>query len=155
MLPGQAEFGLLDPPDYRINLDNLETSTAQEVFDQGAQHILSMSGPCIHPVLGVCSYRDFEGNACPAGCFIHHEQYFPCFEEEGDWRALIFAEDLSPWHEDLISSLQKIHDDSFMFLKKTLDIKDMKEGFLLPDVRPKIIESLKNLASSLNLIYKF
>ncbi len=99
-----------------ISLATLPLSSAQEVFDQGALHLLTQNKKC-HQVSkngwgstsDVCMYR-FEGLKCVGGCFISDEEYDPSMEEN-TWKDLIRAERVPKDHDNLITILQNIHDN--------------------------------------------
>lgn len=96
----------------KISLKNLATSSAQDVFDQVAIHLLTQNQPSIAPVAGFptdCAYRGNNGLKCAAGCLIADDEYD--IEIEGkDWLYLNIQGKVPTEHWQLITGLQGIHD---------------------------------------------
>ena len=95
-----------------ITLKTLPQATAQEVFDQVTQHLLVQGKAARTDSTGGCRYRaevKKEILKCAAGCLIADEEYSSRFEGES-WRRLIILQAVPSYHEDLISSLQRLHD---------------------------------------------
>ena len=94
-----------------ITLKTLPQATAQEVFDQITQHLLKQ-GKAARSGTGACRYRvETQGEIlkCAAGCLIADDEYNSKFEGES-WRKLASLQAVPSYHEDLITSLQKMHD---------------------------------------------
>ena len=95
-----------------ITLKTLPKATAQEVFDQGAAHLLkqgvrSVSGG------GSCRYRGIQGRKCVGGCYIADDEYERRMEDIS-WDGLIHQTLKTPVprkHAKLIRALQRIHDE--------------------------------------------
>jgi hypothetical protein len=104
----------------KITLVNLEQATAQQVFDQVANHLLTQMQSCrIMMEHGgfSCAYRSADGKlACAAGCLISDEEMAQVYEANcntgAGWGAIIDALNVSSNHEQLIVRLQIIHDDA-------------------------------------------
>lgn len=94
-----------------ITLKTLPQATAQEVFDQVTQHLLRQ-GKAAKSATGACCYRvEVQGEVlkCAAGCLIADDEYNSKFE--GDtWGTLVRLHVITGYHEELITSLQKVHD---------------------------------------------
>lgn len=94
-----------------ITLKTLPQATAQEVFDQITRHLLQQ-GKAARTGTGACRYRsEVQGEVlkCAAGCLIADDEYNDKFE--GDtWGALVRLYVITSYHEELITSLQKVHD---------------------------------------------
>lgn len=108
-----------------ITLATLPYSTAQEVFDQVASHLLTQNAKSVAR-LGdgyACAYRGADGMKCAAGCLIGDDEYRP--EMEGAaWCSMTKSEFQYPGsdpheairglaprdHLNLISDLQIVHD---------------------------------------------
>ena len=96
----------------RITLSTLASATAQQVFDQGARHLLTQGKPC-HDDSGSCVYDDGAGNACAGGIFLSPEDLARVEQEDlngSGWSMLIDAEIAPAEHFDLILDLQDVHD---------------------------------------------
>lgn len=90
-----------------ITLKTLPQATAQEVFDQVAEHLLKQgerSG-----IAKNCWYR-WDNYKCAAGCLIGDDEYDESMEGKY-WANLILAKIAPPEHSDLIISLQNVHDN--------------------------------------------
>lgn len=104
-----------------ITLKTLPQATAQEVFDQVAQHLLAQGIKSMQEDQN-CLYR-LGDLKCAAGCLIGDDEYTPSMDisgvdKEGQsqgsaWNSLIKRE-LVPdtIHTGLIIRLQEIHDDN-------------------------------------------
>jgi hypothetical protein len=91
-----------------ITLKTLPQATAQEVFDQVANHLLIQRAVCIgHD--GNCMYH-LDGMRCAAGCLISEDEYKTQFENS-IWYKLVTSGLVSDNHEKLIAELQSIHDN--------------------------------------------
>lgn len=91
-----------------ITLKTLPQATAQEVFEQGARHMLMQGEPCINDE-GHCVYRSGELK-CVGGCFISDGEYKTSMESKV-WEVLM-EERLVPCdHHELIGEMQSIHDE--------------------------------------------
>lgn len=95
-----------------ITLKTLSKATAQEVFDQVTQHLLTQMQRSVnseHIGGNGCMYR--SGNLkCAAGCLIGDEEYSAELFEQNDWLSLLLKERVPQTHFDLIFELQKVHD---------------------------------------------
>lgn len=109
----------------RITIHNLATSTAQEVFDFIATHLLKQNAKSkqlfssFNEEKPICQYRTETGNKkkvlkCAAGILIPRRDYDSCYEGLG-WSNWLDAN--SPlikgerYHDNLITQLQYIHDN--------------------------------------------
>lgn len=90
-----------------ITLKTLSQATAQEVFDQIVNHLLTQNKQCENNE-SKCMYR--SGNLkCAAGCLIADDEYNSDMEGHS-WYSLVYNEIVPETHRDLINSLQDIHD---------------------------------------------
>lgn len=87
-----------------ITATTLNKATAQEVFDQVVNHLLTQGTKSINEEMR-CMYRGLNGTKCAAGCLISDEEYQKEFETL-KWGALPFPS----VHDRLIDELQTIHD---------------------------------------------
>lgn len=85
-----------------ITLATLKDATAQEVFDQGVEHLLSQGVQCSE--VGACCYR-LGSLKCVGGCFIADSEYTPEIERN-DWNSLVIYEIVPKEHQLLIRNLQ-------------------------------------------------
>jgi len=94
-----------------ITLKTLEQATAQEVFDQAAEHLLTQNKQSegVHNNGLTCMYRSPDGLKCAAGCLIGDDEYSSEWERRS-WGFVSKAGCVTK-HIDLISSLQSIHDN--------------------------------------------
>ena len=101
-----------------ITLKTLKDATAQEVFDQVAEHLLNQKKQSLDPDKhnDICVYRAPGGLKCAVGCLIADEEYLEKWEGKG-W-AIIgqnIAKDLDidfdGEHENLLIRLQSVHDN--------------------------------------------
>ncbi len=98
-----------------ISLRTLNAATAQEVFDQVVNHLLTQNkrSTSFSNKIEVCAYRGTAGRKCAAGCLISDEEYDPLLEGKL-WTGVI--EHFKPKgldvysHTNLIGKLQGIHD---------------------------------------------
>lgn len=88
-----------------ITLKTLHMATAQEVFDQCANHLLTQNKVSIDDN-GHCMYRGLGGLKCAAGCFIADDEYHMGMEGIA-WKNL---KEAPARHSELIQSLQLVHD---------------------------------------------
>lgn len=108
-----------------VTIHNLKDSTAQEVYDFIAHHLL-MQNERASTITG-CVYRTVkpEGKIlkCAAGCLIPDEDYDSASERKR-WSGTIYAEDTEFSHVYLIESLQLVHDqdEPFNWLKKLKEV---------------------------------
>jgi len=120
-----------------ITLATLAAATAQQVFDQGARHLLKQNQKSMSDNdSGECAYRGPMGLKCAAGCFIGDDEYRPSMEGT-NWRTLAKGEQGMPRcvpveHAELIMELQQCHDQS--------------EPFYWPN-------RLKHIAQDFNLVF--
>lgn len=97
-----------------ITLKTLSTATAQEVFDQIANHLLTQMKRSVDDQK--CLYRTADGLKCAAGCLIGDDEYLPemdIYSNNGGttWSSLITKGMITVVeHSILIKELQKIHD---------------------------------------------
>lgn len=122
-----------------ITLKTLKLTTAQEVFDQVAKHLLTQrkKNESLDRELGIktCRYRGDNGLKCAAGCLIADDEYHPSMEGLS-WDVLVGQFKLSDRYSRLISELQMIH-DSFdpknwlIILKKLAEKWDLNNKILL------------------------
>lgn len=99
-----------------ITLNTLEVATAQEVFDQAANYMLSNIP--LFCKTKICSYRfnvrvsptDLIEAYCVGGCFISNEEYNHNLEGN-TWTELASYEDIPSKHQYLIQDLQGIFDN--------------------------------------------
>ena len=94
-----------------ITLKTLPQATAQEVFDQITQHLLKQGKAAISST-GACRYRvEVQGEVlkCAAGCLIAKNEHSEKFEGE-PWGFLVSLKLVPRTHNDLITSLQDMHD---------------------------------------------
>jgi len=94
----------------RITLKTLEQATAQEVFDQVAEHMLTQDE--LSMLNGTCVYRGDNGLKCAAGCLIGDDEYNNELMEGFTWADMLDRLDagIATKHNKLISKLQNIHD---------------------------------------------
>ena len=94
-----------------ITLKTLPQATAQDVFDQITQHLLTQGKQAISAI-GVCHYRiKLKGEVlkCAAGCLIADDEYNRMFEYLA-WKSLVNDRKVPSAHCQLVCDLQKIHD---------------------------------------------
>jgi hypothetical protein len=93
-----------------ITLKTLEQATAQEVFDQVAEHMLTQNEQSKYA--DGCAYRGDNGLKCAAGCLIGDDEYNNELMEGFTWADMLDRLDagISTKHNKLISKLQNIHD---------------------------------------------
>lgn len=92
----------------KVTLANLAEVSAQDVFNQVAQHLLDQRQQCTDTV-GMCRYR-YGNMMCAAGCLMTDDEYSPAFEC-CSWHGLMVAGKVPKVHENLIQDLQELHDD--------------------------------------------
>lgn len=112
-----------------ITLATLEEATAQEVFDQVANHLLTqyrksqrMYADPDYPEMEypICLYRGPDDTKCAAGCLISDEEYREDCEKKAFCEAYeILMDRPCKCHKGLILDLQKCHDYSTPFTWKT------------------------------------
>lgn len=94
-----------------ITLNTLKDATAQEVFDQVAEHLLTQNRTSFDGQS--CKYRIVLENKdilkCAAGCLIGDDEYNPDFEGR-TWKRLVSLGLVPLAHAELIKDLQKVHD---------------------------------------------
>ena len=97
----------------RITLATLPQATAQEVFDQVKEHLLTQKAKSVSAD-GSCVYRGEGGMMCAAGCLIADDEYEPYMDggAGGSWATLVAERWVPLKHADLIQELQNIHDGS-------------------------------------------
>jgi len=91
----------------KVTLATLKQATEQQVFDQGATHMLTQKKRS--SIDGVCAYRGLNDRRCVAGCFMDEDEYDPLFEG-CTWDVLIQEHGVPTDHQLLIKALQNIHD---------------------------------------------
>ena len=104
-----------------VTIHNLKDSSAQEVYDFIANHLLTQGCKAERSDKALsCVYRlEQEGRVlrCAAGCLIPDEDYKAEFEKGGSWKSIVhgyFPEE-GMYHIDLIAALQSLHDSSSMY----------------------------------------
>lgn len=97
-----------------ITLATLKDATAQEVFDQVANHLLKQGKRSrSDDVAGECAYRGDNGMMCAAGCLIADSEYVRDMDYKRGgtgWDDLQKAGLVPSDHGELILQLQYIHD---------------------------------------------
>jgi hypothetical protein len=96
----------------KVTLKTLAEATAQEVFDQVAKHLLEQGKRSMKLNVykaEICLYRGPEGTMCAAGCLISDNEYKDDMEG-GSWENLVKYGYTPETHKDLISYLQRVHD---------------------------------------------
>ena len=103
----------------KITLKTLHLATAQQVFNQVKEHLLTQNKKSLNPKTEICLYRYNIGLSClscAGGCLIADNEYNVRMDKKGkkmgtDWDSLI-KRGLVPTtsHNQLISSLQRVHD---------------------------------------------
>lgn len=92
-----------------ITIKTLDQHSAQEVFDQAVNHLLTQNKQCKKDFF-TCVYRNKEGLKCVAGCFISDEEYDKRIE--GDtWTGIDKKFKKPSIHDVMIEQLQDIHDN--------------------------------------------
>ena len=100
-----------------ITLKNLDKATAKEVFYQVKDHMLKQGKKSAN-LIGICKYRvvveDDVVLKCAAGCLIADDEYREEFDAGDDtsWSAMVKNMGVTNKHMDLITDLQRIHDNS-------------------------------------------
>lgn len=89
-----------------ITLKTLPEATAQEVFNQVAEHLLTQQ---VESLNDGCAYRNPQGLKCAAGCLMADDEYSPAMEGR-TWDSLTRTEDIPCAHRALIVELQGCHD---------------------------------------------
>jgi len=134
----------------RITLATLPTATAQQVFEQVANHLLAQNA---RSIMGdrkyeSCAYRGNDGMMCAAGCLIGDDEYNPLWEDK-NWMALAKPLDEQDEddikrgfpgvsaHIDLIQDLQVVHDrcDVDRWREELIRVaqrRDLDASFLVP-----------------------
>lgn len=92
-----------------ITLKTLSQATAQEVYDQVANHLLIQNKKSISLPSLACMYKNIDGLKCAAGCLMSDEEYLPRMGNLS-WAELIIQGLVPENHRDLIIKLQSIHD---------------------------------------------
>lgn len=97
-----------------VSVDNLATSTAQEVFDYIANHLFTQNIKAYDDNAGTCRYK-FNNLKCAAGCLIPDEKYDLKMDDSimSGWFTIIKNFNLPTNHMYLIWHLQTIHDHNF------------------------------------------
>lgn len=93
-----------------ITLKTLPQSTAQQVFEQVASHLLTQMKKSEGS--NYCLYRSPEGLKCAAGCLIADDEYFSNMDDNHgvSWSTFVARNYVPAKHESLITRLQNIHD---------------------------------------------
>lgn len=99
-----------------VTLATLEQSTAQEVFDHVAKHLLTQKTKCVSDeskddfgIMSRCAYKNKHSMSCAAGCIIADNEYK--IDMEGKtWIDLIRYKMVPEAHYELIDNLQAAHD---------------------------------------------
>ena len=91
-----------------ITLATLPQATAQEVYSQVRNHLLTQKIQSMVEFHG-CQYHGPDGLMCAAGCLVSDTEYLS--EMEGKRWEYIVHQGMAPAvHQELISDLQHIHD---------------------------------------------
>ena len=90
-----------------ITLKTLPNASAQEVFDQIVNHLLTQNEKC-RDSKTYCRYK-FGNLKCAAGCLIADDEYSDRMEGYS-WAQLIKNNTVPDVYASLISDLQIIHD---------------------------------------------
>lgn len=106
-----------------ITLKTLPTATAQEVFDQVSNHLLTQMKRSMADDTddhSGCMYKNPEGLRCAAGCLISPEEYQEALDKDKSfsnkgfefktWNVLVQYKMVPSQHSQLIRDLQEIHD---------------------------------------------
>lgn len=91
-----------------ITLATLPKATAQEVYSQVRNHLLTQKIQSMIEFHG-CQYHGPDGLMCAAGCLVSNTEYLPEMEGKG-WGYLVDRKMVPDAHHELISELQAIHD---------------------------------------------
>ena len=92
-----------------ITLATLHLASAQEVFTQVKNHLLSQNRKSLLSK-DICGYRGQYGTACAAGCLMSDEEA-AAIPEEQSWESLVVQGLVTTSkHENLIGALQEVHD---------------------------------------------
>ena len=91
-----------------ITLATLPQATAQEVYSQVRNHLLTQKIKSKEEGKG-CVYRGPDGLKCAAGCLISDEEYREEMERQ-PWSFLVGKVLVPKVHGRLIAELQRIHD---------------------------------------------
>ena len=87
---------------------NIKEMNSQQVFDIVTEHLLTQNQKSINR-FGMCSYRNGDLK-CAAGIFIPDNEYKDTLENL-TWKDLVSRGKVPNNHEELIQSLQNIHDE--------------------------------------------
>lgn len=115
-----------------ITLATLPQATAQEVFEQVANHLIKQNAKSIDTLNKekLCVYLDKStGNKCAAGCLIADSEYNYHFENN-TWYHLIVNYKIPNNHAELITRLQRIHDK--------YEPHEFKEKLILLGIKEKL-----------------
>jgi hypothetical protein len=92
----------------KVDNRNLHESSAQEVFDYVANHLITQNDQS-RAIGGACRYKSHCGKkTCSGGCLIHPDDYKATFEGLEWGRVSEILEEET--HQELIISLQDLHD---------------------------------------------
>ena len=100
-----------------ITLKNLHEKTKQEVFEHVVTALLKQNKRSMgvnEEGTGTCLYRSSDGSKCAAGHCIGDDEYNPRFEGN-TWGCLIAQSEVTVTHGNLISRLQRFHDEKEPF----------------------------------------
>jgi hypothetical protein len=98
----------------KITLATLPNATAQEVFNQVADHLLTqMKVSKVETKKDIfdCQYRGEDNTSCAAGCLISDKEYGKHFENKS-WANLARRGLVPNAHTVLIGELQNVHDEN-------------------------------------------
>ena len=115
-----------------ITLLTLKDHTADEVFKQGRDHLLTQMERSTADGVRSCKYLNNNGLKCVAGCFISDDEYDPIVEGM-PWSVLVEEQAVPEVHARLIGAMQSIHDNDEPIMWETrMDEleEDMKRGVL-------------------------
>jgi hypothetical protein len=101
----------------KITLATLASATEQEVFDQVVNHLMTQMKPSANLTLegnpGSCAYRNDDGLSCAAGCLMDDVEALEVKKasyNNAAWTAIVGNKLAPETHWELITQLQKIHD---------------------------------------------
>lgn len=119
-----------------ITIHNLKESTAQEVFDFIADHLLTQNEQALRGAM--CSYRAEDGNRvlkCAAGVLIPYEEYRDTMEGKGYDTLIKTNPHWSKAHVELIVKLQHVHDGNLPeYWKRELQELAIRENLTLTNL---------------------
>lgn len=101
-------------------IDVTESTTAQDIFDAVAKHLLSQKRKALCPYTkweeNACRFRTTEGLACAVGCLLTDKEAQKLDNTSGGISALIYsktAPERIHRFSQLLTDLQRLHDTSW------------------------------------------